>query len=308
MDQSRQLVSTMNTLERAGLRALAVKGPALAALAYPNPILRPSVDLDILVSTSEAQRAVAALASAGFKHDASCPAPAGDLRLDNEQTLISPDGRTTVELHWALLPMGHSLPSTFDELWNRAQIVRLATGPVRTLGLEDLFLYLCQHGTKHGWERLMWVCDLAMLAAHFTNAAWEALLNRCRMAGTLRMVLLGLSLARNLLGIRLPPAAGRAIAADSNLRTLSARVEHRMFEDASRTEGLWAHTRSLVFNLAVRERLRDRIRFCLWAVKPTIRDYGSIRLAGPLSLLYFVLRPLRLLVRHATPRAWPGHV
>lgn len=298
-EQVHELTHTVQLLEHAGVRVLAIKGPTLAALAYPNPALRPSVDLDIMVSPAEAPRALCVLQSAGYRPDSPSIDWDPGLNLEYERTLLSPNGKTTLELHWALLPMGHAVPCTFDELWSRAQAVRLPTGQVHTLGLVDLLLYLCQHGTKHGWERLMWICDIAMLAPTFSDSAWNSLLARCRETGTLRMVLLGLTLARNLLGISLASPVRRAIRADSRLKSLSTSVERRLFDTRTRTEGLATHTRDFLFNLAVRERLRDRVRLCLWAVKPTVRDRERIRLPRAMDRLHFVLRPFRVFARHA---------
>ncbi len=184
------------TLEASSVRALAVKGPSLGVLAYPHASLRPSIDLDILVSPTEAERAVSALLHAGFKRIDQPIVDTPHRHIENEESLIGPDGFTAVDLHWALLPMGHAVPSTFEDLWRRSQIVNFPTGSARTLANDDLLLYLAQHGAKHGWERLLWICDIAMLAPLFSDLEWESLLQRCGRTGTLRMVQLSLLLAR----------------------------------------------------------------------------------------------------------------
>lgn len=301
--QGRQLADVMRTLDAASVRALAVKGPAVAVLAYPRASLRPSVDLDILVNPNEAERAVDALLRAGFTRSDAPILDTPRRQIENEESLTAPDGHTVVELHWALLPMGHAVPGTFNELWNGSQVVALPTGKVRTLATDDLLLYLAQHGAKHGWERLMWICDIAMLAPLISDLEWELLLHRCRNAGTLRMVHLALLLARDLLGLRLSRPVRLSIQRDSTLYSICARAKRRLFETVHRSEGLVAHARNLLFNLTIRERLRDRVRFCAWAMKPTLRDHGQIRLPRPLESLYFLLRPLRLVARH-----WPGRI
>ncbi len=299
--QAHQLVNVMGVLEAASVQALAVKGPALAVLAYPNAGLRPSVDLDILVSPDEAERAIGAMLCAGFKRTEIPIADTPHRNIENEESLTGPDGHTVVELHWALLPLGHAVPTTFGELWRSAQRVQLPTGSVRTLATDDLLLYLAQHGAKHGWERLMWICDIAMLVPRYSDLEWEVFLRHCRRAGTLRMVLLALMLARDLLSVRLSRPVQQSIRNDSTLGSICARSKRRLFETVHRSEGFSAHARNLLFNLTIRQRMRDRLRFCLWAMKPTLRDHGHIRLPRPLESLYFLLRPLRLIARH-----WPS--
>jgi hypothetical protein len=149
----------------------------------------------------------------------------------------------------------------------------------------------------------LWICDIAMLAPLFSDLEWESLLQRCRRTGTLRMVQLSLLLARDLLGLRLSVPVKLSIRHDSTLKSICQRVKRYLFDTANRSEGFSAHSRNLLFNLTIRERLRDRVRFCVWAMKPTIRDHGHIRLPRPFESLYFLLRPLRLVARH-----WPTRV
>lgn len=91
-------------LAGARVTALVVKGAALAQTVYPEPWMRPMSDVDLLVADAHLERAITALAGAGFAVD---PRPA-DRRLSypvfNEVMLSYPvgPGSLLVELHTSL--------------------------------------------------------------------------------------------------------------------------------------------------------------------------------------------------------------
>ena len=70
-------------------------------------------------------------------------------------------------------------------------------------------MFLCAHGAKHLWARLGWLCDLARLIQMEQGIDWSEVFDQTRRSHTTRMILLGLLLADNLLGVELPAAAGR---------------------------------------------------------------------------------------------------
>ena len=82
---------------------------------------------------------------------------------------------------------------------------------------ENLLIVLCVHGSKHAWEQLKWICDIAELVRTHPDLQWEHMLAsasdlRCR-----RMVLLGLSLARQWYEVDLPAPVLCMIASDPDL-------------------------------------------------------------------------------------------
>ncbi|HEX9126628.1 MAG TPA: nucleotidyltransferase family protein, partial [Methylomirabilota bacterium] len=62
----RALDAALDALEAGGIRAVVLKGPALVERFYPDPSLRFSSDLDILVADADTDRAVAALKPLGY--------------------------------------------------------------------------------------------------------------------------------------------------------------------------------------------------------------------------------------------------
>src|SRR5260221_5150401 len=75
-------------------------------------------------------------------------------------------------------------------------------GAVSAEQVQQMF---CAHGAKHAFGRLGWICDVASCVRAFPNLRWTEVLAASERAGTMRELLLGLKLAADLFGVRLPP-------------------------------------------------------------------------------------------------------
>ncbi len=74
---------------------------------------------------------------------------------------------------------------------------------VKSFSTDDLLFSLCVHGSRHIWERLSWICDVAELIKR-QQLNWPALMDRAIKTDCERMFYLGLFLAERLLGASLP--------------------------------------------------------------------------------------------------------
>lgn len=129
---------------------------------------------------------------------------------------------------------------------------------IRTLAPDSLLLQLSLHGTKHVWDRLKWIVDIARFVRRYEALDWDRMLYGARAAGTERMTLVGLWLARDLLEAKLPAAAVGRIDRDAVVATLGRQVSAQLFDrhDAS-SMTFWPPWR---FNIRARERLTDKAR------------------------------------------------
>src|SRR5438128_6595765 len=109
-----------------------------------------------------------------------------------------------VEIHWAFTPRYLPIPLDLERLWERLESVSLVNTSVRVFPPEDLLLILCIHGSKDLWRRLQWICDIAELIHTYPKLNWERVVAQAKALGSERMLLLGLSLASELLGTPLP--------------------------------------------------------------------------------------------------------
>jgi hypothetical protein len=178
--------------------------------------------------------------------------------------------------------------------------VPLLNGTVSALSAEDLLLALCVHGTKHLWERLAWVCDVAALVNSHEALDWRALFGRAATARVERMLLLGLGLARSLAGAELPEEVWSKVKDDEASARLASEAALRMFDGAEyRPAGF---LRSVGFNLRARSRARERLRYFRFILTPTDGDLAALALPPRLSFAYYLLRPFRLLLKRPDGR------
>ena len=194
-------------LLQAGITHLFVKGLTLAALAYPQPFLKSSADIDLLVDPEMLMQAAQALRGAGYVPYIPEGADQEELGRwhdrNKESAWWRSDGSFNLDLHTrladnpAILPgMGAASPS---------RMVEIASGiSLPTLGKDELFAYLCVHGAWSAWFRLKWIADLAALLHRETKDEIARLYDQSQTLGAGLAADQALLLANELFGIDLP--------------------------------------------------------------------------------------------------------
>jgi len=304
---ARELLAIADDLEREAVPLIPLKGPVLAELAYGDLSLRSAGDLDFLVKEEQVPKVCDRLAAQGF-HEPEDSQPVLRLRPtvqaayrkhQAEYMFVRDHDGVVVEPHWALVPRTLAVPIDHDGLWERAEPAPFNGTQVRSLAVEDLLLFLCVHGSKHQWTRLQWVCDIAELIAARPELDWSTCLERARLQGCRRMLLLGLALANRLLGTDLPDAIAPAVAADAAAGSLAQSVCRRMFLDGNQTTPLVTIS---PFRLRMRERFRDRFLYTLRTVTtPSIIHYTAVDIP---DRLFFLYPPFKLVHDYMALPAW----
>ncbi|MFL6157366.1 MAG: nucleotidyltransferase family protein [Marmoricola sp.] len=152
----------------AGLRCLALKGPALAAQTTGDPSARGSGDLDLLISPLDVEAACSVLAENGWRMRLGTEVSPGTwawghvMRSFNAFTFDGPG--STVDLHWRLDPTLDALPG-FEDVWDRREPVDLGAARVETLGHADLLGQTSLHAAKDYWRWLRSLVDVHRIAA-----------------------------------------------------------------------------------------------------------------------------------------------
>lgn len=170
----RALELAVGPLASAGIEPVVLKGPAVA-VRYPGTGLRPFDDLDLLVPRRQHAAAVDVLVRSGWTQSRS---PRRD-RYDS--VLVHPSlPDMPLELHYALeawYDRASSLDAT--QLWERRRPVELWGVPCFALPTAEELVVLCAHAAKpyHGFSRLIWTADLAMIlgeaAERGETVAWD---------------------------------------------------------------------------------------------------------------------------------------
>ena len=191
-----------------------------------------------------------------------------------------------------------------QQIWQRLVRTRFGGTTVLSFSPEDLLFILCVHGTKHGWKRLQWICDVAELVRrHHAEISWRRLMERAETSGCQRMLLVGLSLAHELLESPVPGEVLSKIEADQTIGFLVRQVRRRCVQ----RRGTPSVCVELFFQIATRERLCDKIKYLSRVgVALNVRDWQVLNLPALLKSFYYVVRPFRLLATHAP--ALVGHI
>lgn len=276
--------------------ALAYKGPALALQVHGDTTLRSFRDLDLLVTRSDFFRAREALSGLGYRPSDAISGAQEEalLRSECDQPLVHAGSGAIVELHWAVTPPHFSFPLATEELLRRAVSIDLSGLPVPAPSPEDLLLLLAMNGAKDLWTRLEPACLVAALLERQLD--WPRVAALARALRAERLLALALTLARELLGARVPPLE---LPADAALPALVAQARGNLLDEHP-NPGLMAIAR---FRLRSREHWADGLRYCaLRALLPTPADAPPWpRRWWPVAFARRPFRLLRTLTRNASP-------
>jgi hypothetical protein len=148
-------------LNQVGIEPLLLKGGALAYTLYDGSFAaRPMKDVDLLVLPDRADEARAIMLEQGWAIDAELP---GDERYDTHHHLpplrdVTASG-LRLEIHRAVLPLGHPFRFTDEEIWQAARRVEVLKG--------DALVMHPSHHAVHIAIHFAW--------AHMLNlGAWHA--------------------------------------------------------------------------------------------------------------------------------------
>jgi len=291
---SRELLEVLRLLSANGIRVLPLKGPALALTIYGNLGMRQFADLDILVNKSNVGRAYDLLASRGYQHRNPMTRAQQNalLRSNVEYELVRNDGSVFLDLHWGIMTGYSSFAIPFEQLWERRESLLLGGQAIATLSTLDTLLILCAHGCKSGWSQLKWVVDVAKFVENHPDLDWNALLDQAATLHAIRMVLLGLRLAADMVGTDIPPVMADRLHADGRVGAIAARIQRGIFRAADHEQ---RETESILLQIDVSERLSDKAAYCLrLLLQPNHGDAGMIGLPAPLAFLYVPIRPFRV--------------
>ena len=302
---SGELVDAVHAMTAFGADPMPFKGPTLAVLVYGSLSLRQYEDLDVLVRRQEVERARKALLSLGYAPVSPYNESqrASIRRSGHHEQLVHRETGATIELHWSLNNRSLSRDSFEHHWWENRQSVAIGGVEMRTLGVEQMLLYLCMHGGKHSWGRLSWLCDFQRALRAYPDVYWSRVWALARENGAARMVEIGLLLVESVLnGGALTVAAEQGRSPDAEAKAISELLGRRL-----RDQAMVQPSVDFRVQLRARERKRDRLRYT-WHVlaTPHQADVALLGLPRVLHNVYYIVRPVRLLLKHLSRRVRPA--
>ena len=152
----RQIQTVTDALNKAGIFSILLKGHALARTVYPDPALRQSTDIDLLVQPRNIPHAEKILENLGYV----CPAKTFSISQSgyHHETFSLPGKGLHIEIHW----VPDNAFDLFPDGWLDAAFARRI--PIRSDDLScdtfchaDHLLYLAFHNVFQHWSlRLDW--------------------------------------------------------------------------------------------------------------------------------------------------------
>jgi hypothetical protein len=197
-----------------------------------------------------------------------------------------------LDVHWRFAADYLGVGPNPEEAIARRIAVKILEKTVYTLDPETNLLVVCLNGALHMWSKLGLINDLAHLIKVQAVWDWPGLLNRAKGLGMRRQVLLGLSLAQNLLGAPVPREIIIEADADPTITALYRQVRKNIFVSKEEDLGLIAVT---AFYLQTRDRFKDKLTHVLVRLTiPTVEDWRRVPLPDSLYWMYYLIRPFRL--------------
>jgi hypothetical protein len=285
------LVKLLQLFDQNKIEALSFKGPVLATMLYGDVAQRQFRDLDILIHEKDIVQSMKLLEAEGFQPDLELSENQKSkfLRTQCEFTFRR-KRHEIVEIHWAFAPKHYLFAYDVDSLWNRLAKISFAGTTISTIPPEDLFVILSAHGSKHFWQRLGWIFDIATFIQKFPGTNWESVWQLAQRCNCERLVLLATFLANQLFLVEIPDLLLKKI--DSSVKFLAKQVCDWLYGNQAAPE---PEATFHSFHLRGKVGFANQFEYCVRAATtPSIDDWNWIALPSSVSGAYYLLRPIRL--------------
>jgi hypothetical protein len=232
--------TVLDELARGGVRAILIKGTALAYTLYEAPALRSRDDTDLLIAESDIPNAQQVMASLGYTATILCQ----DLFSQFEVQKVDRFGVChTFDVHWRI----STQPVFADVLTYQEMLLRTVAVPA--LGsaaiaphTADALLLSCIHPAMHhrNAERFLWIYDTHLLASRLEHDEFDAFVRRAARKKVMAVCAHALSRAQALFQTAVPAdVIGQlSIAADEPSAAYLASHRTWRHELASSVRGL----------------------------------------------------------------------
>ncbi len=168
----------LTALDKGGIQAAVLRGIRMAHDIYPDPVLRPMGDVDILIPPDSPSTVRNLLAQAGMQPE----------KILRSQLVYRIHGKE-YEIHWSYVtPRRYRGAASFHSWLNDTISVATPQGTVRGLSLENELLGLIIHSfVHHDLNRVSQAVDIALVMKR-ENLDWEYITQWAADAGLSRMI------------------------------------------------------------------------------------------------------------------------
>ncbi len=144
----------------------------------------------------------------------------------------------------------------------------------------------------------MWIADVAALISR-QPLDWDRALAVANEVGAQRILHLGLRLAADLLGTKLPVQLEATVHSDRTVAKLAAQIESRLAQPELHEIGILDRA---AFRVRMRDRLLPGLAYLLrLSLSPTEEDWTPGKEGNRQAFVDAISRPLRLAKKHSRP-------
>jgi hypothetical protein len=286
------LVKTMQSSEEK-ITVIPFKGPVLAVQAYNDYAYRSYSDLDVLINKKDFSRFYDHMIDLGYQ-------PLFHFKkskrkwwaaLGREYVFSKKD--IHVDVH-SRIQRGPEFVDTANMVFDEFVKIKLMDHWINALSVEYSLLAVCINATKDGWHRLVYVTDLAYLVWNNRELKWNSLVPAAKKMKVYTMLCIGIKLSNEFLGVQLPVEIREEDLKKRKVVKLSRIYSHNLKQGKIR----YKKFSSQILQIRTVDTVWGKFRYlCYYLFVPKISDLEDISIAGFLFPLYFLLRPLMLLIR-----------
>jgi hypothetical protein len=301
MFMSAELLKLTSLFNANNIEVLAIKGPALAAIAYGDITQRYFSDIDILVKRKDFREIADILILLGYEPRFPIETFIGEkvmFEMNNDCPFYHTARGMTIEIHWDFFQK-LALPTDQFFPWESTQTIMLGAHPCLTLSHETHLLYHALHGSKHVWERFEWIVDIDRFIRAIPSLDWEKIVSMARNMGALKMFLLGIVLSKHYFQTPLPENV-QTLCRNARLDDCIAYVDGELKAQRSTPE---ESLPKLIKVIGLRDSFYYKtVTLLEFIFRPGINERRAVVLSDSLFWLYWPLRPFGMFWRFVVCR------
>lgn len=233
----------LDALHDAGITTMLLKACALIPLYYKNPAARPMDDVDVLVPTPDARKAMQVLEKLGWNPWFGQEADYTDQFMERHyaHTLRDKDG-FTLDLHRHMMYFDTRRDADV-EFWKGAISFEFEGIATHALHPSDQLLHLCVHGSV--WNPvspIRWAAD-SMMVLRNAEIDWDRFMEQAKQRDLVLAARSEIEYLKTALGAPVPDEAMTALnrLPVSNFDRLQYRVNITPYSERGGVEKLWYH-------------------------------------------------------------------
>lgn len=202
-----ELMTIKKRFDEASIRFFVLKGMALSQFLYQDFSVRQSCDIDILIEPQNSLAANEILRELGYTNEFGYDVTEKNINIiqsrSHDVQYINQAKQVKVECHFKVRENNLLFAESFENLWQRRQVIDIQSQAFNFFSMNDLLIYLCMHGAHHFYTKLSWLMDVAELIKRF-EFDFDAILSHAYQLNCERLVAVSIVLASELMNQPVP--------------------------------------------------------------------------------------------------------